>query len=100
MNRAVEVDPDTCYGRDCRVIVAKSREVPLSECGSLFPANPFIELNTSGRKVQLPRLEKWSSKSMSLTDIVAKARPLRISTIAAIRRQILDFRKPLGVPTE
>jgi hypothetical protein len=31
MNRAVEVDPDTWYGRDCRVIVAKSREVRLSE---------------------------------------------------------------------
>src|ERR1700737_1834583 len=35
MNRAVEVDPDTCYGRDCRVIVAKSREVRFSECGFL-----------------------------------------------------------------
>jgi hypothetical protein len=64
------------------------------------PGSPFIKVNPPGRKVQLPRLEKWSSKSMSLTDIVAKARPLRISTIAAIRRQILDLRKPLGVPTE
>ena len=72
----------------------------LSECASQFPPRPFIALNPSEGKVQIPCLEKCSNKSKRLSEIVAKARPARIRTIPAIRMVIRDLRKPLEVPAE